>query len=103
MGFTTVPDALRAAGKAAGDAMGQLRGVDCASPVSQITAAMPGGKAAGAATQFGDAWKTTFTEWCTEAEQHAEALTHAADLYSQGDLDAASAFPNAAPSNRGPR
>jgi len=101
MGFTAVPDRLRAAGKAAGQSVGDLRVVDYAGEVSRLTAAMPGGNAAGAAAQFGESWKTTFTEWCAEAQRHAEALAKAADLYSQGDDAAASAFPSAAPSNRG--
>jgi hypothetical protein len=103
MGFTTVPDELRAAGKAAGQTVGDLRVVDYAGEVSRLAAAMPGGNAAGAAAQFGESWKATFTEWCAEAQRHAEALAKAGDLYAQGDAAAASVFPNAAPNNKGPR
>jgi len=103
MSFATVPDALRAAGKAAADQVGELRGVDCAGSVGQVATAMPGGNAAGAAIRCGDSWKTTFAEWCTEAGRHAEGLTKAGDLYQQGDHAATGVFPSAAPGNRGPR
>jgi hypothetical protein len=95
MGFTTVPEALRAAGRAAAGAMGELRGVDCAGPVSQLAAALPGGKAAGAASSFGNSWKTTFAGWCTEADQQAQALAKAADTYQAGDHAAVSSLPDA--------
>lgn len=103
MGFTTIPDALRAAGKSAADAMGELHGVDCASPVARVAGAMPGGNAAVAATHFRDSLATTFTEWCAEGERHAGGLTQAADLYARGDQNVAGVFLQAGPTMRGPR
>jgi hypothetical protein len=103
MGFTAVPDELRAAGKTALQTVDDLRVVDYAGEIAQVTAARPGGNAARAAAEFGESWKATFTEWCAEAQRHAEGLTRAADLYGHEDSTAASLFPDASPSNRGPR
>jgi hypothetical protein len=94
MGFTTVPEALRAAGRAADGAMGELRGVDCAGPVSQVAAALPGGNAAGAASSFGNSFKTTFSGWCNEADQQAQSLAKAADAYQRTDHAAAISLPD---------
>ncbi len=92
VGFTTIPDVLRAAGKAAGEAVGALRGADCGSPVADLAGALPGGKAAGAASSFATVWKSTFTTWCEDAERHATALTQAADTYSATEHTNASNF-----------
>jgi hypothetical protein len=93
VGFTTAPEALRATGKAADDAMAELRGVDCGEPVSRLTTALPGGNAAGAATSFGNSWKTSFTTWCADADGQAAALGKAADTYIAGDQHAQSSLP----------
>ena len=93
MGFTTVPEALRAGGKAGQGAVGELRGADCGSPVADVAAALPGSTAAGAASAYAAAWKTTFTGWCTDADQHAAALTKAADSYVAADQHAHSSLP----------
>jgi hypothetical protein len=94
VGFTTVPEALRAAGKAAGDAVGALRGADCGTPVVEVAAALPGSKAAAAATSIAESWKATFSAWCTDAGQQANALTAAADTYGTGDHAAKSSLPD---------
>jgi hypothetical protein len=93
MGFTTIPDAIRAAGKAAGEAMTALRVVDCAGPVANLAAALPGGSAAGAATAYAEAWKATYKAWCADGDQQAAALGQAADSYTNEDHAAASAIP----------
>lgn len=89
MGFRTVPDALRAAGKASVDALSQLRGADCAQPVAGLAEALPGGQAAPAASSFGTSWATTFRGWCTDAESYGSDLGLAADRYQAGDDAAA--------------
>ncbi|OAP29036.1 type VII secretion target [Amycolatopsis sp. M39] len=102
MGFTTVPDALRAAGRTAGEKAGALRGADCAEPVGRVSGAVPGGRAAAAAGHCREAWTETFAEWCAEAQRFADRLGSAADRYQRGDRAAAGAFP-AGPGMRGPR
>jgi hypothetical protein len=85
MGFHTVPEALRAARRAAADAVAELRGVDCGEPVSALTTAMPGGTTAATAPSSGGSWTTAFTSWCTDAEIHADDLATAADHYQRSD------------------
>lgn len=67
MGFRTGQDALRAAERVAGDTTGELRGADCGEPVGGLTAALPGGNAAGAASSFSNSWQAAFKTWCTDA------------------------------------
>jgi hypothetical protein len=102
MGFTTVPDALRAAGRSAGAAAGTLRGAGCADPVGRVPGAAAGGKAAASAGRCRDALAATFTDWCAQAQRFGENLSVAADRYGRGDHTAAGVFP-AAPGMRGPR
>ncbi|MBN6034442.1 hypothetical protein [Amycolatopsis sp. 195334CR] len=98
MGFQTVPDALRAAGKAGQDVVADLcGGGDCGSPFREIAAAVPGGETPGAATAFADSWSTAFTAWCTGAERHAVALAEAADSYADGDRAAGAELPVGGP------
>jgi hypothetical protein len=102
MGFTTVPEGLRAAGNTGQVAVGELHGADCGKPVADVAAALPGSKSASAATTFSESWSTTFTEWCTHADQHAAALTTAAGTYVAGEHVAQESIPGGdAPS--GPR
>lgn len=101
MGFTTVPDALRGAAKDGQDAVQQLRGADCGTPVHAVTAALPGSAAAGAAAAFADSWAATFTELCGGADEHVAALAKAADAYQAADDHTQSSLP--APPMRGPR
>ncbi|GAA3546207.1 hypothetical protein GCM10022222_32330 [Amycolatopsis ultiminotia] len=103
MGFTTVPEALRAAGRSAGEKVGGLRGADCAEPVGRVSGAVSGGNAAAAAGHCREALAATFTEWCVEAQRLADHLGVAADRYQRGDHAAAGVFPPAAPTMRGPR
>lgn len=103
VGFTTIPDVLRTAGKAAGEAVGALRSADCGSPVADLVGALSGGKAAGAASSFATAWKFTFIAWCADAERHATALTQAADTYSATEHTNASNFYGNAGKITGPR
>lgn len=98
-----MPDALRAAGRSAGEQVGVLRGADCAEPAGRVGAAVPGGAAAASAGRCREAWAATFTEWCREAQHFADSLSTAADRYQQGDHTAAGVFPSAAPAMRGPR
>lgn len=102
MGFTAVVDALRAAGRSAGEKVASLRSADCAGPVGQLAGAVRGGSAAAAAGRCRDALAATFTEWCAEAQRFAEHLSVAADRYQQGDHAAAGVFPSATPGMRGP-
>lgn len=102
MGFRTVPDALRAAGKAAAEATGALCEADCGEPVRGLAAALPGGNAAGAASSFSASWQATFKTWCTDAEHFAADLTKAADTYQAGDHTAADSATDAG-KLRGPR
>lgn len=95
MGFRTVPDALRAAGRVIADALSQLRGADCAEPVTGLVEALPGGQAAPAASSFGASWGMTFRDWCTEAERYGSDLGLAADRYEAGDQGAAIATADA--------
>jgi hypothetical protein len=102
MGFTTVPEALRAAGKSAGDAVAALGGADCGSPVADVAGALPGSTAAGAASAFANSWKTAFAGWCDEAGQHAAALAKAADTYVAAEHAAQESLPGDG-KLRGPR
>lgn len=99
MGFRTVPDALRAAGKAAGDAMGELRGADCAGPIGGLTAALPGGNAA---SSFSNSWTSTFKTWCTDADRYGADLVKAADNYQAGENTATDSMSDSG-KLRGPR
>ncbi|WP_028938081.1 hypothetical protein [Pseudonocardia spinosispora] len=81
MDFATTPDALRASGSAAAEAVTALRGADCWSPVAQVAAALPGATAASAAGAYVSAWTTYFTGWCSTAEQHARSLGASAEAY----------------------
>ncbi|WP_106961154.1 MULTISPECIES: type VII secretion target [unclassified Amycolatopsis] len=102
MGFTSVPAALRAASRSAGEKTGGLRGADCAGLVGRISGAMRGGKAASAAGNCRDSLSATFSQWCGQAQRFGENLGAAADRYARGDQAAAGVFP-AAPTMRGPR
>jgi hypothetical protein len=88
-----VPEALRAAGKAGHDAIVEIRGADCGGPVDGVSAALPGSRAAGAAGSFASTWKSTFTAWWNDADQHANALAQAADSYVAADHHAQSSLP----------
>ncbi|WP_409462445.1 hypothetical protein [Amycolatopsis sp. GA6-003] len=102
MGFRTVPEELKAAGKAASDAAGVLRSAHCAEPVGQLSSALPGGAAAGAATSFSQSWESDFTAWCTDAERFGTDLGTAARDY-QGSDQAAHNGVNRAGTMRGPQ
>jgi hypothetical protein len=102
MGFTTVPEALRAAGKAGQGAVGEIRGADCGKPVADVTAALPGSKSAGVTSPFADSWSNMFADWCTKADQHAAALSTAADAYVAGDHASQESIPGGGTPN-GPR
>ena len=102
MGFRTVPDELRAAGKAAGDAVGALRDAHCAEPVGQLPGALPGGTAAGAATSFAQSWESDFAIWCSDAERFGDDLGTAARNYQAGDQTAQKDV-NRAGTMRGPQ
>ncbi|MBN9747035.1 hypothetical protein DMP23_39090 [Amycolatopsis sp. A1MSW2902] len=102
MGFTSVPAALRAAGRSAGEKTAGLRGADCAGLVGRVSAAVRGGKAAAAAGGCEEAWSSTFAQWCAQAQRFGENLSAAADRYEKGDHSAAGVFP-VAPTMRGPR
>ncbi|MBB1152477.1 hypothetical protein [Amycolatopsis dendrobii] len=102
MGFRTVPDELRAAGKAAIDAAGALRSAHCAEPVGQLPNALPGGAAAGAATSFSQSWESDLTTWCTDAERFGTDLGTAARNYQASDQTAHSGI-NRAGTLRGPQ
>ncbi|MGV9297180.1 MULTISPECIES: hypothetical protein [Amycolatopsis] len=79
MGFTTVPEALRAADRAGRAAVGEIRGADCGTPVHEVSAALPGAKASSAAATFVEFWTATLASWCRDADEHAAALGTAAD------------------------
>jgi hypothetical protein len=72
----------------------ELREADCGSPVADVAGALPGGKAAGAASAYADAWKSTFATWCTDADQFAASLTTAAGTYVEGDHAAEGSLPD---------
>ncbi|MGW4395466.1 type VII secretion target [Amycolatopsis nivea] len=94
MGFTTVPDALRSAGRAGQTAVDEIRGADCGTPVNGVAAALPGTKAAGASGEFASSWTATLTTWCNDAGEHAAALGKAADTYIAGDEHARDTLPD---------
>lgn len=94
MGFTTVPDALRSAGRAGQAAVGEIRAADCGTPVNGVAAALPGAKAAAAAGEFASSWAATLTTWCDDAGEHAAALDKAATAYRAGDEHARAALPD---------
>ncbi|WP_409466314.1 hypothetical protein [Amycolatopsis sp. GA6-003] len=102
MGFTSVPEALRAAGRSAGEKAAGLRGGDCAGLVGRVSGAMRGGKAGAAAGGCQEALSSTFAQWCAQAQRFGENLGVAADRYARGDQAAAGVFPTA-PTMRGPR
>lgn len=102
MGFRTVPDALRAAGRTGDNAVGQLHGADCGQPTSGVATAVPGGRAAGAAASFSDGWARAFSQWCGDAERYSGDLGTAADNYQRGDQAAAASAEDAG-RLRGPR
>lgn len=89
----TTPDALRAAGRACQQAVDEIRGADCGGPVGDVAGALPGSKAAGAASSFGSSWTSTFQAWCSEAGQYAHSLSHAADTYADGEHQAQQSVP----------
>lgn len=93
MGFTSVPEILRATSRSAHAALGELRGADCGKPVAGVAGALPGAKAGANATMYSDTWSQTFTEWCTGADAHGSAFATAADTYVAGDHAAAGAIP----------
>ncbi|WP_165436439.1 hypothetical protein [Amycolatopsis suaedae] len=93
MGFTTVPEALRAAGRAGQTAVDGLAGADCGGPVEGVAGAMPGSRSAGAAGAFSSTWTATFTAWRDEAGGHVAALGTAADTYGTADSNAAESIP----------
>jgi hypothetical protein len=72
----------------------ELREADCGSPVADVAAALPGGKAAGAASAYANAWKSTFAAWRTDADQFTASLTTAADSYVEGDHAAQESLPD---------
>ncbi|MGH3437496.1 MAG: hypothetical protein ACRDRN_13625 [Sciscionella sp.] len=81
MGYSTIPQALRAAGKTAGDAVESLGGADCGSPCEGVAADLPGSTAANAAKAFADTWSNALKSWRGDAGKHAQALTDAASSY----------------------
>ena len=102
MGFTTVPDALRAAARSAGKKAAGLRGADCAEAAGRIAGAVRGGKAAAAAGHCHESLSNTFAQWCDQAQRFGDNLGAAAERYQRGDYAVAGVFP-AAPTMRGPR
>jgi hypothetical protein len=81
VGYSTIPEALLAAGKAADLAVEDLRTADCGAPVNQVAADLPGSTAGGAATSFAHSWSEAFSAWCRDAGEHADALSDAASSY----------------------
>lgn len=102
-GFATVPDALQAAGRAAGDAVNALRSADCGQPVGELATALPGSASGPAAVEYADGWTTTYRSWCNDADRHAGNLTQAANTYSQADQSGASYLDRYSGQLRGPR
>lgn len=102
-GFAAVPDAIRAAGDAAGKAVDELRGADCGTPVAALATALPGSASAGAASGYAQSWSSALRDWCRQARQQAGDLTTAASNYrvtEQGNTDA---LPPSLGRIRGPR
>ncbi len=102
MSFTTVPDALRAAGRSAGEKTASLRDADCAEAAGKIASAIRGGKAAVSAGRCRESMSVTFAQWCDQAQRFSDNLGVAAERYQRGDHAAAGVFPTA-PTMRGPR
>ncbi|ATY11218.1 hypothetical protein CU254_12625 [Amycolatopsis sp. AA4] len=102
MGFTTVPDRLRAAGGKARAKAARFGEADCAEAVGRIGVAVKGGKAAGAAGHCQESLSTTFAQWCSSVRAFGEHLGVAADRFGKGDRSAAGIFPEA-PTVTGPR
>lgn len=94
MGFTTVPDALRAAGRSASAATEALRSADCGTPVKAVAGALPGSTAAGESSAFAAGWKAMLDSWCSDAGRHAAALDTAASTYTAADGNARAALPD---------
>ncbi|GAA3534476.1 hypothetical protein GCM10022222_17520 [Amycolatopsis ultiminotia] len=94
MGFTTVPDALRAAGRSGDSAVGAVRGADCDQALEGVPGALPGSNAAGAARTHADTWGATLKAWCADVEAQAKALSTAADAYVAGDEHAREPLPD---------
>jgi hypothetical protein len=84
-GFTTMPDAIRAAAKATENAVTALKEADCGTPVGTLADALPGSAAAGAAASYAQSWTTAFTHWCNQADQHGTSLNQVAANY--GDTE----------------
>ncbi len=81
-GFTTMPDAIRAAASATTTAVNALKEADCGTPVGTLAAALPGSASAGAAASYAESWTTAFTQWCGQASQHGTNLSQVASNYS---------------------
>lgn len=81
-GYEAVIGAIRQAAQSAGSAAEQVNGVDLGGSVNAVGAAMPGAKAAGAASQLGSVWSQKITAWSNDMKVHAEGLRAAADRYA---------------------
>lgn len=62
-GYTTIPQALRAAGQTAEDAVETLSDADCGESVQGVAAVLQGSTAGGAATAFADEWPQPVATW----------------------------------------
>jgi hypothetical protein len=81
-GFGSIPEAIRAAGKAAETAVSELRQADCGTPVGALAAALPGSVSGPAATDFADSWSEAHRKWCDQAGQHATNFGQVATNYA---------------------
>lgn len=103
MGFTTVPDALRAAEVVAAGAVTALRGADCGAPLAGLGPAVPGGNAAVASGSYAGSWSAACASWCDRAAGQARSLRQAADTYAVAESGNARRLDGHAGARLGPR
>lgn len=91
-GYQAQIDALRDAAKAATSAGEQVSGVDLAGAVGEAGAGMPGARCVRSFETLGTAWRGDISGWVSQAEGYAQALTSAADNYTDNEDAAESDF-----------
>ncbi|GAA2843445.1 hypothetical protein [Crossiella cryophila] len=85
MGYGYSPEALKAAGKAAGKVGENASAIDLAGVTEMIGKALPGAISAGAATELGTAWRTSQRTWAGDAAEHGRKLADSHGAYNAAE------------------
>ncbi|WP_116050379.1 hypothetical protein [Amycolatopsis palatopharyngis] len=99
-GYKAEIEAIHNASEAAASAAQQARAVELTDGAIALATALPGGRAASAATTLADYWQNQLTTWTSAMGSYSEKLGSAAESYSKHEDAAEADFRQITPSGR---